>query len=173
MTQGPDERDAIGAGYAAQIARDVTMLSSWARALDEDDLYRPPPDGEWTVMKNLVHVVEFLPYWAEQLHYVIAHAGEPFGRTHEDPDRIAAVEEHAKDGLEEVLDRLSGAAEAAQLALSQIPDDVWDRTGVHRRGEMTLREIAEFFLVDHLGDHIQQAREAHAALEATPAAKQS
>lgn len=165
----PPTRD-IGHGYAARIARDVEVLTTWARSVDPDDLYRPPPDGEWTVMENLVHVVEFLPYWAEQLHQVIAHPGEPFGRTHEDPERIAAVEDHARDALPEVLERLRRSAETAQTSLRAIPDDAWDRTGVHRRGEMTLREITAFFLVDHLTDHIEQARVALAALDGERAA---
>ena len=48
--------------------------------------------------------MEMLPYWAEQARAVAARSqdGEAFGRTHDDPERIAAVRQHARDDLREL-----------------------------------------------------------------------
>lgn len=159
-----DRRYGIGHGYAVRIAELVDELGEWASTLDPEIVHRRPPDGEWTVAQNLVHVVEFVPYWAGQLHRVVAHPGQPFGRTHEDPERIAWVDEHAGDALDAILAALPRAADEACRLLCSIPDGAWGTTGRHRRGEMTLGDIAEFFLVDHLEDHGRQARAAWLAV---------
>lgn len=159
--------DSIGHEYAVQLSELVADLRSWASDCDENVLYRTPPDGEWTVMENLVHVVEFLPYWVEELYGVIKSPEEPFGRTHEDPDRIKSVEDHALDSLQDVLVNLDDAADQACRRLSAIPDDQWNSAGVHRRGRMTLTEITEYFLISHLADHIEQAKAAARAVEAS------
>lgn len=160
MTAASHDRYGIGHGYAVAVAETVEALRDWASGLDAEVARRRPPDGEWSVLENLVHVVEFLPYWADQLPAVVAHPGAPFGRTHEDPARIAWVDEHGHDALGDVLPALTGAASRACRQLCSIPEEAWELTGRHRRGEMTLREITEFFLVEHLEDHFRQARAA-------------
>lgn len=160
MNTSDSTTDTIGHGYAVKIADMVQELRDWASRLDEGTLYAEPPTGEWTVMENLVHVVEFLPYWAQQLHRVIESPGEPFGRTHEDPERIAAVEDHARDLLEPVLVAMEEAADRACRDLSRIPDELWTTTGVHRRGVMSLHDITDFFLLTHLAEHTEQAKAA-------------
>lgn len=157
--------DTLGHGYAVTIAEMVEELREWASQLDEKALYTEPPSGEWTVMKSLVHVVEFLPYWSEQLHRVSAAPGEPFGRTHEDPERIASVENHAHDHLRPVLASLAAAATQACQQISRIPDSEWVTTGVHRRGVMSLHEIVDFFLLTHLAEHTAQAKAAADGVE--------
>src|SRR4051794_16888686 len=86
-----------------------------AEGLGEEQLYRAPAEGEWAPMQILAHVAEMLPYWSRQAREVASRVkdDEPFGRTHADPDRIAAVENHARDRLADVLPRLhAGLAEA-------------------------------------------------------------
>jgi uncharacterized damage-inducible protein DinB len=170
VTAARQDRYGIGHGYAMRIAETVEALRHWASGLDADLVHGRPPDGEWAVAENLVHVVEFLPYWADRLPEVVARPGAPFGRTHEDPARIAWIEEHRHDPLGDVLPALTRAADRACRQLCAVPEDAWELTGRHRRGEMTLREIVEFFLVEHLDDHFRQARAAWRAVNgAAPA----
>ena len=53
--------------------------------LQSTDVYASSAAEAWSVTEILAHVVEMLPYWAEQAQAVAARAqdGEPFGRTHE------------------------------------------------------------------------------------------
>ena len=153
-----------GEKYAREVTEAVDDLVAWARTVPTDQLYRQPPDGEWTPIENLVHVVEFLPYWAEQVQRVVDQSGKPFGRTHDDPARAGWIDEHAGDEVDEVLTALGVAANQAADVLQALPESAWQATGVHaNRGEMTLTEIVEFFLTVHLRDHAAQARRAVAA----------
>jgi hypothetical protein len=109
----------------------------------------------------LAHVAEFLPYWAEQALAVAGRDsdGQPFGRTHTDPERLGAVDRHAGDPLPDLASAARHAAAAATLA--RIPPARWERTGTHaRRGEMSVRAIVDAFLVTHLDEHLAQAEEA-------------
>lgn len=118
--------------------------------------------AEWSATEILAHVAEFMPYWAEQAAQVAARGrdGEPFGRTHDDPARIAAVDAHAHDPLDESEARAVEATRTAIATLRRIPADGWARTAVHaRRGEMTVAQIVEQFIVHHLDEHSSQARQ--------------
>jgi hypothetical protein len=127
--------------------------------LADQALYRKPADGEWSVMQVLAHVSEMLPYWSRQAREIVTRErdNEPFGRTHDDHGRIAAVEQHGSDHPDTMLARLrSGLAEAVGT-LRGLPPQAWARTGQHaRRGEMTVEQIVHDFLVLHLEEHAQQ-----------------
>ncbi len=109
-------------------------------------------------MKILAHVAEFVPYWADQaLTLASGPEGAAFGRTHDDPQRIAAVTEHATDALDTAIDRVERGLARAATVLAAIPSDGWTRKGRHsRRGEMSVAEIVESFMLGHLEEHAHQ-----------------
>jgi len=117
-------------------------------------------------MEDLAHVAEFPPYWTKEMLKIVQNPGTPFGRTHVDPDRIAAVENHAKDDLAVTLGRIDSArAETLEMLLT-IADDDWEKSGIHsRRGEMNLHQIMTSFITDHIGEHMQQAKDALQAVK--------
>jgi uncharacterized damage-inducible protein DinB len=134
------------------------ILAEADRVHPEDAYARPAADA-WSAAEILAHLVEMLPYWAEQARAVAARGrdGEPFGRTHDDPERIAAVREHARDDLGELAAGVRASLDRATAVLRAIPDPGWQRTGRHaRRGEMSVVQIVEQFLVEHAGEHAQQ-----------------
>ncbi len=140
----------------------VRALLDETRGLSADALYAEQ-DGEWSVMKVLAHTAELLPYWARQAEEVAARPqnDQPFGRTHEDPDRIGAVEGHARDRLEDAVASLERGLDEALRRLRGIPAEGWSRTAHHaRRGEMTVEQIVDAFLVEHMDEHLAQARRA-------------
>jgi uncharacterized damage-inducible protein DinB len=134
--------------------------------LSAETLYREPGPDDWSVTMTLVHLAEVLPYWSRQVQDVVGRErdDQPFGRTHDDPDRIAAVERHAHDRIDEVLPRLrDGLAETTAL-LRNLPATAWARTARHaRRGTLTVEEIVDQFLVDHTEEHLTQIRNLLAA----------
>lgn len=147
-----------GEREAQRLEAAIERLLSEAATWQEVELYRSPAEGEWTAMKVLAHLAEMQPYWAHQLERVVAAPGQPFGRTMEDPERIAAVEDHAQDALEPMLARLRAATAEATSILRSLDDSAWTSTGIHsRRGEMDLGAIVEFFLVGHAEEHVEQA----------------
>jgi uncharacterized damage-inducible protein DinB len=137
----------------------VRALLQRVEGLDADRLYREPAPGEWSVMMGLAHVAEVLPYWSRQAREVAGRPrdNEPFGRTHEDPDRIAAVEQHANDRLDDVLRRLRDGLAEATRTMRELPPEGWAKTASHsRRGEMRVADIIDEFLIDHVVEHTRQ-----------------
>ncbi len=125
-----------------------------------DALYRSPGADDWTVTQVLAHTAEYLRYWAAQAVEVAAHgeADRPFGRTHVDPDRIAAVTRHASDSRDVAVSRVRAALVEATAALRAIPAERWTRTGRHeRRGVMTVEQLVDQFLLAHADEHLAQA----------------
>lgn len=155
----------IAQGYAREIDEGLRSIINDARQTyantDTALLYAAPALEEWSVIEDLAHVAEFPPYWTKEMLKVVQHPGEPFGRVKSDPDRIAAIENHARDALDTTLERIEQARAQTLEMLLTIDDDQWEKTGVHStRGEMNLHRIMKEFITDHIRDHAQQARDA-------------
>lgn len=158
-----------GEERARRLEELVARLRQQVEGLSREALYAEPGEGAWSVMKVLAHVSEILSYWSRQAQVVAARDqnSQPFGRTPEDPDRIAAVEAHAHDALDGMLARLGEALAGATAILSAIPAGGWARTARHaRRGEMTVEQIVDQFLVEHVQEHTQQVESVQVALTA-------
>lgn len=147
----------------------ASSLLERASRLSESTLYAAPDEQTWSAIKILSHIAEFVPYWAAQARTVASSSStEVFGRTHDDRDRIAAVEDHASDTLGMAITRLQVALVAADKTLRSIPADGWARRGRHaRRGEMTAAAIIDSFILDHLEEHSRQLEEVLASVGRT------
>lgn len=142
-------------------------LLGWLKGLDPQKLHRQPAPGEWTVMENLAHIIEMVPYWARQIRSVVDQPGRTFGRTHDNPERIAAIEQHATDSLEEAMRLIQASFLEACRILETIPDEGWSAVGVHPRwGELSMEKVARRTLTSHLQEHVTQAKAAYEAVKA-------
>ena len=125
-------------------------------------LTEPDPDGEerWEAGQVWAHLAEFPAYWLAQARIVIAGASDqpvPFGRVKTDPDRIAAIERERHTNPSALLERVRASlAEVADAARS-FPAGAWTRPGAHpARGVMSVHQIIERFIVEHLEEHAEQ-----------------
>ena len=142
-----------------RLERSVNQLISEIERLPADVLYRPPSEGEWPVMSTLAHLAELLPYWAHQAAGIAARPGEPFGRTHDDPDRIGAVQEHGQDSLDTAVNRIRASLEECVSLLRALPAEAWSLSGQHAiRGPMTIEQLVDAFLVNHAEEHAVQVQ---------------
>jgi len=140
-----------------RLERSVNQLIQEIERLPADVLYRPPSEGEWPVMSTLAHLAELLPYWAHQALGIASRPGEPFGRTHDDPDRIGAVTEHGHDSLDTAVTRIRAGVEECARLLRELPAEAWFRAGQHAtRGPMTIEQLVDAFLVNHAEEHAVQ-----------------
>ena len=150
-----------GEAAAARLRESVRPLLDLASSVNPRILYRDPPDGEWSFTRIYAHVAEIIPYWTIQADDVATREvdDQPFGRVAEDPDRIAAVEDHARDSLDTLVERIRNGTEVAAATLKSIPDERWVRTAHHQnRGEMSVQRIVDEFLLHHVSEHTKQAR---------------
>jgi hypothetical protein len=126
-------------------------------SLETSKLYKIPADNEWTIMQNLWHIVEFMPYWAGQIEKVAAEPGQKFGRTAEDEGRLRGISEHESDSLQAVKAALPGSYARLDQVLGSLKDSDLELTGRHvRYGEKPLVWVVEEFETGHLHGHIEQ-----------------
>jgi hypothetical protein len=148
----PEERIISIERTVHQVLRDVESLPS-------DVLYREPEPGEWPVMSTLAHLAELLPYWAHEAAHVAAEPGGPVGRTHEDPKRLGAIEQHGHDTLASIVPSIRAALEECTRTLRGIPEEGWSAVGQHVRGmPISAAEVVDRFVVHHAEEHATQIR---------------
>jgi uncharacterized damage-inducible protein DinB len=148
-----------------RIERGVAALLSRLEGVPADALYQAPAVGEWPVMSTLAHVAEMLPYWAHQAEGIARVPGQPFGRLHDDPGRLGAIEQHGQDAAEVVRDGLQASLAEAVQTLRELPAAALTLSGQHpRRGSMQVDELIDAFMVEHIEEHVQQIDAALSAL---------
>jgi uncharacterized damage-inducible protein DinB len=136
------------------------LLDGPVGVLYAEKLYQTPTENEWTVMENLAHIAEFMPYWADEVAGLVARPGQPFGRTTAHEGRMAALREHGHDSLAQIRAALPASYAHLDAVLSKLNDSDLNLTGHHsRHGEKTLEWFIEEFITKHLSDHVGQIRE--------------
>ena len=125
--------------------------------LPSGKLYESPGNNEWTIMENLAHIVEIMPYWGDQIAKLVVHPGQSFGRVQQDERRLKAIRDHAHDSLAQIKTLLSPGYIYLQDVLESLKDSDLQLIGVHSRyGEKSLEWFIEEFVVGHLRAHLVQ-----------------
>jgi len=122
-----------------------------------------PGDNEWSAMQVIGHMAEMLPYWLSHCHALIAATTETphFGRALDAPERLAGVERGTTGDPDEILRGLKDEVQAVANDIRHMSPAACEKTGIHlRRGEMTVAEIIELFIVAHAEDHLAQVQAA-------------
>lgn len=134
--------------------------------LDSQKLYKSPAEDEWTIMQNLAHIVEFMPYWANEVEKLVARPGQNFGRTAQQEARLQAIREHGTDRLAQIRDALPGSYGRLEEVLSNLKDSDLKLTGHHVvYGEKSLDWFIEEFVTGHLVNHLEQIKMCLTAVE--------
>lgn len=127
--------------------------------LDASKLYESPAENEWTIMQNLSHIVEFMPYWAGEIEKLVTEPGSNFGRTPEDVGRLQGISEHEMDSLSKIEAALPGSYKRLDEVLRKLNDSDLELTAKHvRYGEKPLDWFIEEFLTNHLKGHVEQIK---------------
>jgi uncharacterized damage-inducible protein DinB len=127
--------------------------------LPSDKLYLSPADNEWTIMENLAHIVEFMPYWGDQIAKLVVQPGQNFGRVQQDERRLSEIRSHAHDSLAQIEALLPESYASLKQVLTNLRDSDLELTGVHSRyGEKTLEWFMQDFVTGHLRAHLAQIK---------------
>ncbi len=154
-------RDQVSTSYNALL----DLVDGPLMALPPEKLYVTPAPGEWSIMQNLAHVVEIMPYWGNEIAKAVREPGQKFGRTAEDLDRLRALEEHGRDALTEARNALPGSYARLDQVLATIKESDLDLTAIHKKyGERTLDWFIDEFVTRHLAGHVEQIRSCLAAV---------
>jgi threonine dehydratase len=151
--------------YLDRLARVERRLGEHAARPLPTGLSDPDPGAteRWEAGQVWAHLAEFPGYWLEQVRHILAArpggAGEPvpFGRTKEDPGRLAAIERERQTDPAELLRRVTAQLGEVVATLHDLPGEAWEARGLHPRvGEMDLGAIVQRFIIGHLEEHADQ-----------------
>jgi DinB superfamily len=127
--------------------------------INANKLYKSPAETEWTIMQNLAHIVEFMPYWAGEIEKLVAEPGRNFGRAPQDVGRLQGISDHEMDSLKGIKAALPGSYARLDEVLRGLKDSDLELTGKHvKYGEKTLDWIIEEFVTGHLSGHVEQIK---------------
>jgi hypothetical protein len=133
------------------------LLDGPIASIDTTHIYQSPGSGEWTIMENLAHIVEFLPYWGDEIAKLVANPGQNFGRTQKDEGRLRAIAEHGSDSMAQVRVALPESYEHLDKVLRQLQDSDLELIGHHSTlGDHNLAWFIDEAVTKHLESHILQ-----------------
>jgi len=114
----------------------------------------------WEAGQVWAHLAEFPDYWLAQAQRVVAlptNEPVPFGRVKTDAGRIEAIERDRHTDPAALLERVRASLGRVTDAARSLPPEVWTRRGMHpTRGEMSVQQIFETFIANHLEEHANQ-----------------
>ena len=175
---GPAQREVAVDRMATlyeQVERIRTARDNLVRMRGRIELSAPPPEElprrrEWVARETLAHVDEMLAYWLGEIERILAGQVEPvpFGRVPTDLVRLLTVDRDRTLPVSELYARLDHSLERVLRRLLELDERQAAKRGIHKqRGEMTVKQIAEVMLAEHIEEH---ARQIAVALEKEAAA---
>ena len=139
---------------AGEILADVQQLPS-------ELIHWVPAEGVWTVMDNLCHIREFVPFWTGEALRIVRRPAEHWGRDHTDTARLAAVTHTAASRLDDVLDDIRAAVRRSAETLRTLSDEqlaVEAASKNPRWGVKPASFVVDELLVNHVAKHQGQIR---------------
>ena len=146
----------------ARLAAVERRLAEHADSPLPSGLTEPDAGGEerWEAGQVWAHLAEFPAYWLAQAHRVVAlptHEPVPFGRVKTDAGRVEAIERDRHTDPAALLERVRGSLAEVSDAARSLPAQAWVLRGAHpTRGEMSVQQLIETFIVEHLEEHADQ-----------------
>jgi uncharacterized damage-inducible protein DinB len=120
-----------------------------------------PGEGVWTIMDNLCHIREFVPFWTGETVRIVRRPGEQWGRDHTDTARLAAVTGTAANTLEGVVADIRRLVRRSVETLSDLSDadlSVEAASMNPRWGLKPASFVVDQLLVHHAEKHLGQIR---------------
>jgi len=159
MTTSNDNPKVAAILHSIQSSYDALnqLLEGPLSQLDVKRLYEKPASDEWSLMENLAHINEILPYWAGEIEKLVATPGQNFGRTQQHAGRLQAIAVHGTDTLAKAQAELPGGYARLEGVIHTLKDSDLELTGIHPRfGERQLGWFIEEFVTTHLANHLIQ-----------------
>jgi hypothetical protein len=151
----------LAEGFAEHVEALVDELVHIIATAPTDRWIRRPGEGEWSAAEVCGHIIEMMPFWAEQARAVVQSPGLRFGRAEDDPRRLGGVSANAAVDRHETVEKLRAATRTACATIRSLPDGAWTTEGLSiTRGPMTVEAIISTLLVEHLQTHVDQVRRA-------------
>lgn len=145
----------------AELASAAEAFASFIEALSPQAFHRRSGPETWTIAEITGHVSEFPLTFAAAAARIAAEPGIAVGRAQDDEGRLAALERVGGRTPAEAAAFVRQTGDEALALLRPLAGADWNAAGKRANdGEpMTVRAIVGVIIVQHLGDHLRQARE--------------
>ncbi len=146
---------------AVKLETAADALLTEVSTLPADLIAWKPADDVWSVMEILCHVAEFLPFWTGQTLQIVRQPDEPWGRTHTDTARLAAVQRAGARTLADVTAEIRDGARNAAAAIRGLRDGDLAIEAMSRNPRWARQPasfVIEQLLVEHVEKHLGQIR---------------
>jgi uncharacterized damage-inducible protein DinB len=156
----PESRTRASAA-ADQLTRTTDEILAEVQQLPPELIHWVPSEGVWTVMDNLCHVREFVPFWTGETLRIVHRPAEQWGRDHTDTARVAAVTNTVAYRLEDVVNDIREAVRRSAATLKSLSDRdlVVEATSKNPRwGLKPASFVVDELLVHHVAKHQGQIR---------------
>ena len=133
----------------------VEAGAPWPMAAVYDD----SDEARWGPGEVLAHLAEMAQYWPDEIERVLDGTPDPvpFGRIATDAVRIGVVGRDRSLPPRVLYDRIEDALARFDRRWRTLTDADKARRGLHpARGELTVAEMPDRFIVGHLADHVAQ-----------------
>lgn len=150
-----------GAAAAARLLAAVDGIADEVRRLPGDLITWVPAAGVWSVMDNLCHIREFIPFWTGEILRIVRRPDASWGRDHTDAGRLAAVADTARHPLDDVIADIRRAARASADTLIGLTEDdlaAEADSANPRWGRKPASFVVDHLLVQHVEKHHGQIR---------------
>jgi uncharacterized damage-inducible protein DinB len=146
---------------ADRLTNTTEEILAEVQQLPAELIYWIPGDDVWTIMDNLCHIREFVPFWTGETLRIVRGSGEPWGRTHTDTARLAAVTNTALYRLDDVVPDIRDAVRrsADTLRTLSAADLAVEAPSTNPRwGVKPASFVVDDLLVSHVAKHQGQIR---------------
>lgn len=120
------------------------------------------PEASWGPPEVLAHLAEMLPFWLGEMERIMAapiHPA-PFGRVATDAIRTDTIGRDRSLPPRELFSRIASDVARYDVRLPELDAAEVARVGIHPRlGPMTVAEVLERLVVNHLEEHAAQLHE--------------
>ncbi len=148
--------------YIASIQNSIDKMVEICEGLSEEVLRFKPSEEEWSIVQVLSHVNEATPYWLGEVERVVANPGVEWGRTLQDPARLAAVADPDSLSVKELLSGLKAQREKVAEVLGRLTEEQLSIESPHRNfakfGYKPVSFIISHFIDEHIAGHIEQIK---------------
>ena len=158
MVPDPQTR---GPAAAERLSTTTGEILTAVLQLPAELIHWVPAVGVWTVMDNLCHIREFVPFWTAEALRIVRGSGTPWGRDHTDAGRLAAVTNTAAYRLDDVVADIREVVRRSAETLRSLSDDDLAVEGMSRNPRWGLKPasfVVDDLLVHHVAKHQGQIR---------------
>ena len=155
------ERQTRAAAAAERLMQTVDEILKEVQHLPSALIHWIPADGVWTVMDNLCHIREFVPFWTGETLRIVDRPAEQWGRDHSDTARLAAVTNTAASRLDDVVADIRDVVRRSAETLKTLSDEALAIEATSRNprwGKKPASFVIDELLVHHVAKHQAQIR---------------